>query len=187
MSKTVQPIRDRGKIEEMREHLKLKSYRDYFLFEMGINVGLRIGDLVKLKVSDVYRKKAIIFKDEKSEKNKRVPLSLHIREVIEEYVDRTKLDDNDWLFASRKRTGKNNGHITRVQAYRILNKAAKELDLDEIGTHSLRKTFGYHYYQNYKDVAMLQELFGHSAPSITLRYIGINDEMIEKSLENFSI
>ncbi|MGW8655087.1 tyrosine-type recombinase/integrase, partial [Nocardia salmonicida] len=69
----------------------------------------------------------------------------------------------------------------------ILNEAAAHVGLEEIGTHSLRKTFGYHYYQKTKDVAMLQEIFGHSAPSITLRYIGINEQMIDESLEDFSL
>jgi integrase len=50
-----------------------------------------------------------------------------------------------------------------------------------IGTHTLRKTFGYHFYQRTKDVAMLQQIFGHSASSITLRYIGINDDMMDGS------
>ncbi|OVE45880.1 tyrosine-type recombinase/integrase, partial [Pseudobacillus badius] len=56
-----------------------------------------------------------------------------------------------------------------------------------IGTHTMRKTFGYHFYQQTKDVAMLQQIFGHSAPSVTLRYIGINDEMIDQILERFSL
>ncbi|MFL0366188.1 site-specific integrase, partial [Pseudobacillus sp. 179-B 2D1 NHS] len=51
----------------------------------------------------------------------------------------------------------------------------------------MRKTFGYHFYQRTKDVAMLQQIFGHSSPSITLRYIGINDEMVDRVLEDFSL
>lgn len=77
--------------------------------------------------------------------------------------------------------------ITRIQAYRILNTAAEKVGLDEIGTHTLRKTFGYHYYQKTKDVVMLQTIFNHSAPSITLRYIGIQQDEIDKSLEDFSL
>ncbi|PFH99668.1 site-specific integrase, partial [Bacillus thuringiensis] len=77
--------------------------------------------------------------------------------------------------------------ITRIQAYRIMNAAAEKVGLDEIGTHTLRKTFGYHYYQKTKDVVMLQTIFNHSAPSITLRYIGIQQDEIDKSLEDFSL
>lgn len=55
----------------------------------------------------------------------------------------------------------------------------------EVGTHTLRKTFGYWHYKQYKDVAILQDIFNHSAPSITLRYIGINDDVKDNTIENF--
>lgn len=51
----------------------------------------------------------------------------------------------------------------------------------------LRKTFGYHFYQKYKDIALLQELFNHSAPSVTLRYIGINQDMIDVAMKEFKL
>lgn len=72
-------------------------------------------------------------------------------------------------------------------AYNILNEAAKKCGLQSQGTHSLRKTFGFHYYKKYKDIAMLQEIFNHSSPSICLRYNGINQEEIDKSLDNFCL
>jgi integrase len=74
-----------------------------------------------------------------------------------------------------------------VQAYRILNKAAKNIGIGEIGTHTLRKTFGYLFYQKTKDVALLQELFNHSAPSITLRYIGINQDLMDNAMDDFKL
>lgn len=64
-----------------------------------------------------------------------------------------------------------NQHITRFRAYVILNEVAQKCGLEEIGTHTLRKTFGYHYYQQTHDIATLQQLFNHSSPSITLKYI----------------
>lgn len=76
--------------------------------------------------------------------------------------------------------------MERTQCYRILNKASKEAGLDfKIGTHSLRKTFGYHHYKKFKDIAMLQKIFNHSSPEITLRYIGIDQDMIDNSYNNF--
>ncbi|MDX9806823.1 MAG: site-specific integrase, partial [bacterium] len=53
--------------------------------------------------------------------------------------------------------------------------------------HTLRKTFGYHFYQKTKDVALLQQLFNHSAPSVTLRYIGINQDIMDMAIEDFSL
>ena len=58
---------------------------------------------------------------------------------------------------------------------------------DKFGTHTMRKTFGYHHYKKFKDVAMLQKIFNHSSPEITLRYIGIEQDEIDESYTNFVI
>jgi len=179
--KEVQPIRDTGKIEEIKDVLKHNSMRDYFLFVMGINTGLRISDLLELKVKDVKNKSHIVIKEKKTDNQKRFLINNSLRQAIDEYT--RIMNDDDYLFPSQK-TGK---AIQRVQAYKILNKAAEKVGLNEIGTHTLRKTFGYHYYKRTKDVAMLQEIFGHSAPSVTKRYIGITQDEIDKSLEDFSL
>ncbi|WP_312880163.1 tyrosine-type recombinase/integrase [Paenibacillus phytorum] len=79
------------------------------------------------------------------------------------------MDDEEYVFRS-KRTGV---PIKRIQVYRILNQAANEAGLNEVGTHTLRKTYGYHFYQKTKNASVLKELFNHSAPSVTLKYIGV--------------
>ncbi|WP_338754875.1 site-specific integrase [Bacillus sp. FJAT-52991] len=175
----VQPIRSKEKIEEVKLVLKHDSYRDYFLFVMGINTGLRISDLLPLQVKDVRNKTHITIKEKKTDKHKRFVINSTLRKEIDEYT--ANMHDEDYLFPSQ-RTKK---PIQRVQAYKILNRAAEKVGLTEIGTHTLRKTFGYHYYKRTKDVAMLQEIFNHSAPSVTKRYIGITQDEIDKSLEDF--
>lgn len=92
------------------------------------------------------------------------------------------MNDDDFLFRSREGENK---PISRVRAYQLLTDAAKKVGLDEIGTHTLRKTFGYWHYKQHKDIALLQELFNHSAPSVTLRYIGINQDTMDASLQDF--
>ena len=77
--------------------------------------------------------------------------------------------------------------ITRIQAYRVLNEVAEQIGIDEVGTHTMRKTFGYHHYKQNKDVAILQDIFNHSAPSITLRYIGITDDIKDDTLKDFDL
>ena len=179
----VQPIREIEKIEEFKSLLKERSQRDYFLFFMGINTGLRISDLLPLKVKDVKNKTHITITEEKTGKVKRFPL-YKIQEEIAAYIKGMR--DNSYLFPSRE---KNNGvrPISRHQAWKILNDVGKTLGMDSIGTHTLRKTFGYHFYQKYKDLALLQELFNHSAPSVTLRYIGINQDMIDDAMREFKL
>ena len=82
------------------------------------------------------------------------------------------------LFPSRK--GRGHSPLSRVQAYRILKSAARQIGINEsVGTHTLRKTFGYHAYRNGADITMIQKLLNHSAPSTTLAYIGITKEDLD--------
>lgn len=135
--KFVQPIRDKNKIEEMKNELLKSGYKNYLLFVTGINTGLRIGDLLKLKVSDVKNRTHILMQEQKTGKEKRSLINNQLRKDFERYI--INMDDESYLFKSRK--GENNP-ISRVQAYRILNKAAANIGVGEVGTHTLRKTFG---------------------------------------------
>ncbi len=179
----VEPIRDKKDIETVKRILKENGTRDFLLFLMGINVGLRISDFLKLKVGNVRNRDYIAIKEQKTGKYKKFPITDSFKPVLEEYI-RDKKDD-EWLFSSQRGDNK---PITRIQAYRIINNACAKAGISgKIGTHTLRKTFGYHFYQETKDVALLQCLFNHSAPSITLSYIGINQDIIDSSLRSFAL
>jgi len=178
----VQPIRDRSQIEEMKNELRKKGSRDYLLFYVGINTGLRISDILSLRVCDVKDRSHIILTEQKTDKVKRFKINTELKQELDIYI-RT-MEPDEFLFQSRKGS---NISISRVQAYRILNTAAVKIGLSEIGTHTLRKTFGYHFYQQFKDVALLQELFNHSSPSVTLRYIGINQDMMDLAIDGFML
>lgn len=185
--KFVQPIRDTEKIEEMKSELRKNGTRDYLLFSLGINSGLRVSDIIKLQVKDLlYADKTIkthiTIIEDKTNKVKRFKINAALGEEIRQYVKNMLPDE--YIFKSRKGINK---PISRVQAYRILSETATKIGLEEIGTHTLRKTFGYHFYQKTKDVALLQQLFNHSSPSITLRYIGINQDIIDNAYDNFSL
>ena len=180
--KKVDPIRDIEKVKKMKSILKRQNFRDYLLFYLGINSGLRISDLLKLQVKDVKDKTSIRLVEQKTGKNKKIKMNHQLKNAIDDYI--TGLDDQEYLFQSRKGDNK---PISRVQAYRVLKKAAKELGLEHIGTHTLRKTFGYHHYKQNKDVALLQRIFNHDSPSTTLEYIGISQEEIDNSYNDFHI
>jgi integrase len=150
------------------------------LFVIGINTGLRISDLLKLKVSDVKDKTHILLTEQKTSKTKRFLINSQLKQDIDKYIN--NMGNDEYLFQSQKGDNK---AISRVQAYRILNKAAEQVGLEEIGTHTLRKTMGYWHYKQYKDVALLQDIFNHSAPSVTLAYIGINQDIMDKTIEGF--
>lgn len=177
--KDVQPIRSLEKIEDMKWALKRQSERDYIMFLLGINTGLRVTDLLNLKLKDVKGKKKLTVREGKTEKKRDIQLT-NIYEELNAYIK--KLEGTEWLFPSRK----GDKPISRIQAYRALNKASDTVDMpDGIGTHTMRKTFGYWHYKQFKDIAELLTIFNHSSQEITLRYIGITDEQIENNLKNF--
>ena len=178
----VEPIRDKGKIDIVKRILKKNGSRNYLLFLMGINSGLRISDILKLRVKDVKDKEYIELIEQKTNKYKRFPIANSFKYELEEYI--LEKMPNEYLFASQK-GGK---PISRIQAYRIICNACVKAGINaRIGTHTLRKTFGYHFYQENKDVVLLQQIFNHSAPSVTLKYIGINQDIIDSKLNAFCL
>jgi integrase len=166
----VEPIRNKKQIESLKKYLRGQNIRDYLLFVLGINSGLRISDLLTITVKDVQEQDRISIREQKTGKMKDFPLSDNCKKAIHEYLKTTGITTGA-LFISRK-GGK---PITRVQAYRILNEGAKTIGItDSIGTHTLRNA-----YINGTDITRIQKLLNHSTPSVTLSYIGITKEELD--------
>ena len=91
---------------------------------------------------------------------------------------------NEPLLKSRQVSRNGQHRITSRHALRVLSNAAHECGLTcKVGTHSLRKTFGYMLYQNRISIELIQKALNHSSPAITLAYIGITrDDMDEAVL-----
>jgi integrase len=172
----VNPIRSKEQISKIKKILMSKNLRDYCLFTLGINTGMDNNKLLNLKIEDVIDENGKAkdkIRTTKRGQSKVFFVSYTAKQSIYEYLDTRNYNFSEPLFPSRK------GHcsIQRQQAYHIINKVAKDIGITEkIGTHTLRKIFGYHAYRSGTDVSIIQKLFGHSAPSITLRYIGIEQE-----------
>jgi integrase len=177
----VEPIRDLEKIAEMKGALKGKGGRDELLFVMGINTALRIGDLLSLSVGDVLDEGGNIvlwldLKEQKTGKTKRFPLNSAVKNALSDYLSQRRCSDrSEPLFPSQK-----GGALSRSQAWRLLKHAAESIGLENIGTHSLRKTFGYQVYKKSGgDLGLVQKLMNHSTSKVTLSYIGINRDAMD--------
>lgn len=178
----VQPIRDPEYIRVIKKYLFDRNYRNYMLFVVGINSGLRISDILQLKVLDTQKSYFNVV-EKKTKKTRRIEMTPQLKRELKQYVE--DKEEHEYLFKSREGVNK---PISRSAAYKILNNAALAVGLEEnIGTHTLRKTFGYHFYKQTKDVALLQEILNHSSPKITLRYIGINQDQMDKAMKDFRI
>ena len=181
----VEPIRDPKKIQELKEYLLNWNEKYYMMWLLGSNIGLRVSDILKIRVKDIDKKDHLSFRDQKTGKSHRLPVNRHLKREIHEYIETRHLCHDDYIIPSNK--GENQP-LSRIQAYSVLNVAAEAVGIDyPIGTHTMRKTFGYWHYRQHRDIALLQQIFGHSTPSVTLRYIGIDDDVVDKSLEDFYI
>jgi integrase len=188
----VQPIRSKGDLDAIRKVL-LDHPRDYCLFVLGINSGLRISDLLKLRVGDVFERKPrsrrvleyVELREKKTGKTKRFPLNASARSALRWYLNERKCAADDPLFPSRK----GDAAIGRSQAYRVLTNAARRAGVNErIGTHTLRKTFGYHVYQQSNhDLPLIQKLLNHRSQDSTLRYLGILQDDLDAVFNRLNI
>ncbi|GIN88022.1 integrase [Heyndrickxia sporothermodurans] len=176
----VEALRDIKQINSMKRYLKKHSERDYVLFVFGINTGLKITEILEVKVEDVLG-------DDEAIKNfyilsdKEVYLNAKVKNALIHYIHTNQLNREAYLFQSTK-TKK---PITRQQAYRIIHDAAVAVGIQgKIGTNSMRKTFGYHAYKRGVAISLLQKLFHHSTPSETRKYLGIGkDERIQTEID----
>lgn len=175
----IQPIRDTDKLIAVQMQLA-ENARNEFMFLLGINSGLRISDLLWLKVRDVAIGEHMVTRELKTGKIRRFFINDQLRPLIDEYIKGKQPDE--YLFASNRYPFL---PISRVQAYRILRAAGEAVGLHHVGTHSLRKTFGYHHYRRYRDIVTLQMIFNHSDQRETLDYIGWTQQLVDESLTDF--
>lgn len=78
--------------------------------------------------------------------------------------------------------------MQRDQAYKLINQAARAVGInDKIGSHTMRKTFAYQAYQSGIDLTLIQKLLNHSAPSVTLAYIGITQDQMDDVYMNLNL
>jgi integrase len=132
--KFVQPIRDPKKLDAMKKYLYFKNIRDFIMFFVGINTGFRISDILPLTVRDV-KGTHITITEKKTKKVKSVLIRKSLRKALDAYIKNKA--DFEYLFPSRKRKRGKTQPISPNMAYKIIRGAAKELDLEEIGTHSM--------------------------------------------------
>lgn len=181
----VEPLRNKNDIAKIENYLEQTSKRNRLIFIFGINTGLRVSDILGLNIGDVKDRQSVIIREKKTGKYKKFPLNNKLKRLLKEYLqDFCENRLNIPLF-----TGDKGARMHRSIVYRFLNDAVNSLHLEvgAIGTHTMRKTFGYHHYKQFNDIALLQNILNHSLPSITLRYIGISQEEIDSSYKNFEL
>lgn len=186
----VRPIKDPEKLREIRESLAALTdwhgERMFLLFEIGINTGLRISDIIRLRKKHVCGE-WIETVEKKTGKVARIPLNVTIRKIIRDRC--REMDDNDLLFPSRMALGDGSVQhpMTYRSAYNDIRQIAEMFNLgDHIGCHTMRKTFGYWHYKQNKDLELLRQWFNHTSQAVTRRYIGVDEDERRKSVNGFN-
>ena len=181
---TVDPIRKVKDIKSISQLLSDKP-RDYLLFIIGINNGLRIGDILKLRVNQIQNLKVgdtIKIKEAKTKKENILVINKTVYKALRNYFENTNLNSDDYLFKSRK----GGGPLTVSSVNKMMKKWTNAINLKgNYGTHSLRKTWGY-IQRTLHGVGfeIISKRFNHSNPSVTMRYLGIEDKEVHNTLMN---
>ena len=173
--RTVQPIRDKRLIEEIRGYLAQTNARDYCLFTLGINTALRVGDILRLTRGDLVEgskvRNILRIRIGKTKKEQRIILNVNAKRAIRTYLDSLDVSMRDYqpFFPGRNP----DVPMSRVNAWKILHKIAVKYDLEDFGFHSLRKSWGYHARKAGVDISVISEKLGHQSLVVTRRYIRV--------------
>ena len=195
-------IREESLIDEIKSYLLHHTgkygYRNYMIFLTGIETGRRCGDILKLKVSDVYNGKDVYNIIEYDEQKTGIAKDFAVSEAfckeLKTYILRQGLHQADYLFPTQKPNEKGE-YIMKVRSfYNILQRAKRDLHLDlHLSTHSMRKTFARHHYDDIvanpslctlTPLDMVQQLLGHKSDTVTWIYLDLQDDERAKVVNN---
>lgn len=184
----VQPIRSPKKIAQIKNVLRGQGrFRDLLLFVVGINTALRISDLLPLKIGDFVDEQGKVrrrfwIRERKKGKRHEVVVNNSIREALGEYLQAHSgavTDPERFVFFSTQ-SPTFAQPIKRGQAWKFISSICREVGLrGNYGTHSLRKTWGYHARMRGVDLALIMHKLNHESLTYTKRYLGITDDELE--------
>lgn len=192
----VEPIRDRKKIAQIKNLLRgQKRFRDLLLFVVGINTALRISDLLQLQISHFFDEQRKIrhrfwIKERKRGKRHEVVINTSIRETLEEYLVAFSdiRDDKDNYVFFNSTANDYSSPIKRGQAWKFITSICHQAGLlGNFGTHSLRKTWGYHARMSGVDLALIMHKLNHESIAYTKRYLGITDDELEAVAQRLNL
>lgn len=161
---------------------KDKDYKYCLLIATGVYTGLRISDLLNIKYSDIMGKERLVVTEKKTNKRREIKINKDLRELVERIFQLQNLSNSDtYMFINRFGSKPIDKSYVNVQLKRIQRKYRIKLDAG-FSTHSFRKTLGRRVISvndnSEMSIYLLMELFGHSSPQITKRYLGIRQQEI---------
>lgn len=164
----------------------LKNYNEmyYVIFLIGISVGIRSCDILKLKIQDLKNTDKITIKEQKTGKTKTFPLKPYVAKVVKDYIKKYCNEEyQEYIFL-----GKKGARLDRSAVYRVFNRCIKELGINmKCGNHSSRKFLAKNLYLQTKDIALVMEILNHSNMRTTFHYLGITQDRINEAYQTVDL
>lgn len=192
MRQIVLPIKDDEVLKQVQDTLlnNFKSgRRNYTIFQVGKATLLRVSDVLRLKQADVFDdygaiKQHTFIKDKKTGKRNTLYLKPVMMDLVmyQQWLKRNGYEGTtEWLFPSTTRPQK---HIDERQFYNVMAKVGDLLDINYLGTHTMRKTGAYRVYvQSNYNIGLVMKLLNHSSEAMTLAYLGLDQVSREHMLD----
>lgn len=168
-----------------------KNYKFCLLVACGVYTGLRISDLLKLRYSDILSSETFVVKEQKTSKRREIKVNHHLQELVERIRNSQKVEEKDTLmFLNKYGTKPIDRCYVNAQLKVIIRKYRIKTG-GNISSHTFRKSLGRRVMEvnNYSNesLILLSELFGHSNPAITMRYLGIRQQEVLGVYDSLSV
>ena len=177
-------------IDEIISNIKLSSktgLRNIAIIELLYSCGLRVSELINLKISDLFFKESLIKVTGKGNKERFVPISMQSQVYINNYIEeirsihKIKKGFEDTLFLNERGT-----ILSRVMIFIILKQLKNKSNINKkIGPHTLRHSFATHLIENGADLITIQKMMGHESITTTERYLHVNKKHLIDSMIKF--
>lgn len=139
------------------------------------NLGMRVGDILRLRMADIVRdgnRWRLNMTEEKTGKQRKFTVPDEVYDFLRQYAQRNRIADSELLFP-----------VCAYAVQKHLKKVCDHLGYENISTHSFRKWYATSIYNNNgHDIVLVQRLLQHSSPMVTRRYIGVSDEQMENAI-----
>lgn len=167
-----------------------KEYKFCLLISIGVFTGLRISDLLKLRFSQ-FESEILTIQEQKTQKTRRIKINPDLKEIVQRIKTRMVVTDTDqYIFLNRYCTKPIDQSYVNVKLKEIFKRYDINID-GNISSHLFRKTLGNRVLRlnNFSNeaVILLMELFGHSSPAITKRYLGLREQEIHNVYDSLRL
>lgn len=166
---------------------KSQGERNRAILETLYGCGLRVSEVIELKISDLFFEEGFIKVTGKGDKQRFVPINEYTRKYINLYKDEVrvhqKIDKSaeDTLFLNRRGKG-----LTRAMIFTIVKRLAQKIDLKKnISPHTFRHSFATHLLENGANLRAIQQMLGHESITTTEVYMHVDNSHLRETIEKF--